>query len=630
MERVVLIDDEIDVLKQKGCYIGDETQDIVLEEGEIKEAKQYAERIRSHLPKTDEEYELAYSKVVMKIEKYEGHAPIYLQNYAVFLRVMREINRQVESKEYVNYDQYPIERIDGYDFLIFDKGAIFYKSLTWFFDTTSQNNRMWVGDLRVVYQYLRMYQVGLMVYQAKEKTPAFIMSDANLATMYHENETPENIREILRWMFGIDVDIAQQVEYLKRPLWLNSRTVCDADADVRRYAAGPKGIFRDFQHELFEYIERRFNCVATYLRPTTGPFFYCNPAEVTIQPVAVEQLTQHPLSWTSYGYVDITQYKKYVPRNIYNTKFRVLQWLEESCMVYENKTSRDCPTPKSSVICVDVQQFKSIFEGITIQQMINSLAYYVQRWSPKLLMCVNIPAEYTKQLKNTLGYRHHVSVYNGAWDKSIEMAIYYNDHMKYTIHKYKDRIYSNFITAEFMGYKVAFVAALMAPLYTTDIGYNDAFKEKYTKNREKYARFIRAVLDSAPVVIVGQFPSLDVYSTITQMLEDVDYTAKRSSTNIDHFQSHWIWHKSGMEIEQCIYPWSMAKIRPIGFKFCKDIIVGSSERGGILYALIIVICMIVATIVVAMQHAYKSIIYGHYCDKINIYDRTSCVNYRGH
>jgi hypothetical protein len=638
MERVVLTDEEIHVLKNKGCKIGEDAQDIELEEGEIKQAKQYAERIRSHLPKNDEGYEQAYSTAIMSIEKYEGRAPHYLINYATFLKVMREIYNRISSKDYVNYDQCPIEKIEGYDFLIFDEGTIFYKSLTWFFDTTSQNSRMWVGDLRVVYQYLRSYQVGLMVYRAKEKTPAFIMSDSNLLALYSETNTPENIRDILRWMFGIDVDIERQVDWLKRPLWLNSRTVCDVDADVRRYAAGPKGVFRNFQHELFEYIEHRFNCVATYLRPTTGPFFYCNPAEVTIQPSAVEQLTQHPLSWTSYGYVGIEPYKSFIPKNVYNTKFRVLQWLEESCMEYENKCDgqQSNTVQRSDIICVDIQQFKPMFENVSTEQMIDSLVFYMKQWNPKILMCINVPQQYTKQLKNMLGYRYHIAAYNGAWDKSVELVIYYNEHLKYTIHKYKDRVYSNFIIAEFMGYKVAFVAALMAPTYSTDIGYNDAFKEKYIKNKDKYERFIKDILHSKPDIIIGQFPMLDIYGTTAAELEAADYVTLKKRTDLDHYQSHWIWHRPNADILQHIYPWVMSKIRPIGFKCVPQIITGGLADN---CQPIVTIIFVVGAVIIIICHS-AIILFGNivgYAKRcaihpdysramINIHDRATCLN----
>lgn len=586
MERVVLTNEEVNILKNKGCEIGGEAQDIELEDEEVKQAKQYIDNVYDvQYKKTPEGVADRYQRLRLRVEQLKENSitvPTYVTNDIISLKKLVEIANIIKQNEYFKYESCPIEIHDGYEYLVLEQGILFYKALTWFFDKHSTTTRMWVGDIRIVYLYYLQYYVGLMVYRNKERIISFILNDQNLQRMYDDSKTPEDIREILRWMFGIDTPIERQVEYFCKPVWFHQKTICDDTADVRRYSALVGSRFRAVQHKLFDYIERQFKCRSTYLRITTGPFSICNPTEITIQPQCVEQRIDHYMSWPSYGYIDVHKYQNFIPKaSITNINFNAFKWLEESDLSYEAPQithALQITHDRRDIIFADLQNLATMFETYDSDKMLDSFCHYVQKWRPKILAVAHISKQYTQAIKHRIGYRHCISTANGAQDYDMELAVYSNEKLNSAIGKYRDKFNGNFITLKLPAAKISIICSNIKPLSLNVVKFNDQFLEVYNKGKKLLMRFFDVIIAHNPDVIIGRVPCLDVYSSIVQNITQHGYSLQQFETDFNRTQSHWIINKKDYSGICSTCPWVMSHSRPISYVANKNIFDGQSLR----------------------------------------------------
>jgi hypothetical protein len=592
IERRVLTNSEINKLTIDGYDVGPKLPDIVLKDPEVIKAKEYVEQHVKNIvrddPQTIAEKIRMITAQIEQLQNSQSDIPTHITNKLLLYQHLHAVATAVQRGEFFDHDKCPTEVHDGYDFIIFDKHTIFFKALTWFFDEPpAQLDRIWVGSLRVAYDYFVQYFIGLMAYECTENIRAFILSDQNLKRLYDEPETPENIRTHIRHVFGINIPIEEQVKHMERKSRINTTTLCDENADVRRYTTRLGHNFVSIQHELFGFVERRFNCAATYLRTVTGPFFNCNKAEITIKPKYVRQLLDHPMSWTSYGYRGVERYKQFIPKKPFNLDFSEVRWLDESNITYESRMiqkQRDIQDIHhtqtvhnvSDIVSVDFMNGYAPYAGLDQHSMIDSLCHYAQNWVSKILVVCNVPFELTNLIKEKMKFPYCITTQCGE-NKDSTLAVYTHAEYRYEIIKHQAYEPENAILMNIGPCRVVFVCSTygMSIKHATD---NYAFQKRYWKDKNFKTKFIDRILKYKPDVIIGYIYYFDVQHTILDRLKSEGYDAQYAETDNFGMRSNWLFYKKEYVGSQVVYPWLLSKCRPLGFTFDKNIFGAHEEQ----------------------------------------------------
>lgn len=203
---------------------------------------------------------------------------------------------KIEKLKTINnsYSDLPITNINGYDFIIFPKGANFYKALTHYYDKMPKDDkRVWVSDLPGIRLYVEWYRFGILAYKTNKELKLFVFNKNNMQALCNNPNTPPDVKQIVIEMFKCDMDLNKAINVQMKNSkirWLFTQFTCPDDYEYNYFSFFPSelGGFRDKQHILMDYIEKIFNCNGIYQIPYATPFVGCVNLEIALHSRDVE------------------------------------------------------------------------------------------------------------------------------------------------------------------------------------------------------------------------------------------------------------------------------------------------------------------------------------------------------
>lgn len=487
-------------------------------------------------------------------------------NASVVQDVLDKLNDMIDEKfntTNFNHNNYPVVNLDGYQFAHFESGTYFFKGTTWFFDEIPQTSRIWVGDYETAKEYLRRYFTGTLAYRTKESVRSFILGKENLDKLHEDNETPESIKQIIELAFGIGISLEEQIRRTQKPVWIHKKRECIPGLSVTRYNVHwPR--FRHAQHELFDYIEKRFSCQSTLLPPLASPFVICIMCEITLQPEILEIDKDHPLSWTTWPFDDKVRHVKHLTSAAFcnkNKQFRVVNWLDSFDHLDFYTTD---------ILSVNVHFFVSIVEHLKGQPMIDLFIDFVNKVRPVILTMQEVPKSEMSQIKRRLGYDRAVFAKNGAQDDNLGIALFTNLSGRIRTNTWRYDKWRSSIQLDIGGKRLLFIHGPIGQSYFKRSGlHREKFYPMVKKNRALRNKFIADIIETEADFVVGDWNMLPAETWHLDQLALAEYQTDQQEeyTSINGVKVDWAWFKTGASGRTHVYNWPYSDHRPIGFTF---------------------------------------------------------------
>lgn len=496
------------------------------------------------------------------------------ENGKIIKKVINDINEQPRI-QYLN----DIETTeDGIDIACLPVGTSFYKATPWFFDTLPPGKRFWVGGLSVAGIWLNHYQAGFVEYSLINPARMFLLSKKNLTNIHAT--APENIKKICSAIFGIGKTIDEQAQCVHKPLWLIKETECSENAEDTLFSMGVHPTeMKDNQHTLFDYLEEKYNCNGTIMPDIVNAFVGCAHEEITISAKDVKINEDSKWYWKNWGLKISDDVIKARPKEvIFNKNFKVVRWLEMGLS--------DEPVQPSDILSINVHNLDSIFQNITQQEMLNSLAEFVKKVKPKILVCQEFPKHFIQQLKQKLHLRNVHYTSNGMKYDNMGVAVFTDLNCKIEILKgYYDNVHRNNILLFINNHKFVFTHAPIGKQYfnkTSNAIYRDSFYPKFKENTDMRVKYLRDIANKQPDFIIGDMNFLPVNTTELKVLDDAGYIYpdNNTSTSIHDVKVDWAFYKPNVKGTWNLYNWNLSDHRPVGFTFDNEDILRVPEHTG--------------------------------------------------
>jgi hypothetical protein len=443
----------------------------------------------------------------------------------------------------------------GYEITSLPAGTLFYKALTWFFDTMPPGDRIWLGTLKVAASYMHSYFAGIMAYRARNPIRSFYMNNANMTKLYEEPDTPNDIKTIIEDIFGIGTTLENRLIKKRTPTWLVQSAECEDRAEMVNYGVLDRRTFRETQHKLIEYIENKFNCNSTILTPTVGALSGCMLEEITVRTEDIELDQSNEYSWTTWNLEDVDRVKHYTIDERYsNMNFKMVKWLN-----VEPKTDH------CDVLSMNVHMFSPVVE---VQSMENEFVSYVNAVNPLILTVQELPKNKAATLAAKCGFEYYWEVDNGSQNDAMKLAVFSKRPGNAQIINKRYDKNRGMILLKIYGRKLLFTHGPIGRSYTRGkkLEYIENFYSAYYHNRKLRDSYIRDLLSFRADLIIGDFNLIPEEKQYRHFLRagystfDLDIPTSIHDVKVDY-----VWTK--LPGRQTIYNWIYSDHRPIGFTF---------------------------------------------------------------
>jgi hypothetical protein len=483
---------------------------------------------------------------------------------------------------------------DGYELGMFQPGLLFYKSITWFFDSMPPVDRIWVGNLRIAAGYLPGYFVGLAVYKVIEAARVFIFSRANLDRLYVD--CPPDVKFALEDAYGTGISTEEKIRRKRRKkvlVW--QHFTCDDNAEPINFATSQVSTFSKSQHILMNYVEQRFGCGATMLPKHANVFKKCVDGEITIQPRFLEIDAANEFYWKNYGYENIEKVKDLaLYKDFNNINFKAVRWLEHHA---------DLNHEYSQILSVNVHMFMSVLDTIDRDKMMDIFIEYLANIKAKYVAIQEFPASCLTDFTKRCGYDHHYSVPNGYKLASLLVLL---SNKPLNVRKI-DAVYDQnrgSLLAKIEGCKVLVTHAPIGEYYVrnTRLAYPELFEHAYETNKKMRGEFLNDIIAYSPDIIMGDLNMTPADKYHIGILESSGYVTPASDeyTSFHDVKVDWVWHKPHISGKHVVYDWHYSDHRPIGFTIEKR--GGGSGRNGHVSALLLLIAVTIVMMVYLVCH----------------------------
>jgi hypothetical protein len=481
-------------------------------------------------------------------------------------KINKIVTEGIKMEPYNYKDRVVVE--DGYRFLYIDKGSVFYKSLTWWYDSIPNTKRTWCAMLDTASMYLKFYYIGMIAYKTLKKTKIFLLDEANLTKLVKDG-CPTNISDMIKDMFGSTMTLDERVKYMtniiKKPILLYKSYECDKNAEKTLFGISNPFTYYGKQHDLYDYIEERFKCDGTIFGPAVTPLKNCQKIEITFSTNLLEIDKDNKYNWMNWNLNNVKEIRHF-NLDVFGRKFSN----RNNALYYWMKTYKNLDYSYSDILSINVSEFDFIIK-MPLEKAAEELISYINKIKPKILALQELPTQFVNKIRTRCNFKQSYMVDNGSYYGRV-LAVFTRKFVPAaSIKKTYDKKCGS-IMLLINNKKLLFVNGPISRGYINYNGnvYRENLYKSFVKNNANQESFLRDDLSQKPDFIIGDFnichvePSFDILRK-AGFKTDMNDTA----TNMRGDRTAWAWYKPELSGEFKIYNWHQCIHRPIGYKFDK-------------------------------------------------------------